>query len=138
MEQERLVQRQVYAPSSMSRLDPGTATSLQRLVRQQNGESVIAALPAFVGSREQPRSTMRQRMATWLESTEGQAWQRQRQELLLVGLWKCGSETTLFNYRAKGEQISLGRPCFIVINGISPLAAPKRSSGNSDRVCLAP
>ena len=76
-------QRAMHAPVG---LDPASQKALQHVLRPNENFSRVVSLPAYVhrgpgATKLLPNSTVRERMSAWLESTEGLAWNQQRQEL---------------------------------------------------------
>ena len=70
--------RDFHAPCD---LDEDTMNALHKVSYRRGNSLRIQALPGHLRHKELPRSTMRSRMAEWLQSSEGKSWQEQRDDL---------------------------------------------------------
>ena len=81
------VHKEQHAPTQLAKLDPQSQGDLQKVLWGTGGRQDIKALPAFVkkgpksSTKPVPVSTSRQQMAEWMQSAEGQAFKKQRDEL---------------------------------------------------------
>ena len=87
------VHKEQHAPTQLAKLDPQSQSELQKVLWGAGGRQDIKALPAFVKkgpkatTKAVPVSTSRQQMAEWMQSAEGQAFKKQRDELSSALFW---------------------------------------------------
>ena len=77
-EDEKQLYRELHAPKD---LDSATRLALDKVVTQRKDGLRIDSLSGHVVRKTLPRSSMREKLADWMASPEGQAWKAQRDAL---------------------------------------------------------